>query len=51
MNGSGYNSVFSTWPTIEIFAKAKVDIMRNIASNSESDGLLKYFKNEEAIER
>ena len=38
MNGKGHNSVFSTWPTVEIFANAKADIMRNIASNSESDG-------------
>ena len=33
------NSVLSTWPTMEIFAKAKADILRNIASNSESEGL------------
>ena len=38
MTGTGHNSVFSTWPTMEIFAKAKADIMPNIASNSESDG-------------
>ena len=38
MNGTGHNSVFSTWPTMEIFAKAKADIIRNIASNRESDG-------------
>ena len=33
-----FNSVFSTWWTMEIFAIAKADIMRNIASNSKSDG-------------
>ena len=38
MNGTGHYSVFSTWPTMEIFAKAKADIMCNIASNSESYG-------------
>ena len=38
MNGTGHNSVFSTWPTIKFFAKAKADIMLNIASNSKSDG-------------
>ena len=38
MNGMGHNSVFPTWRTMEIFAIPKVDIMRNIASNSESDG-------------
>ena len=35
MNGMGHNSVFSTWRTKEIFAVAKADIMRNIASSSE----------------
>ena len=35
MNGMGHNSVFSTWRTLEIFAVAKADIMRNIASSSE----------------
>ena len=38
MNGMGHNSVFPTWRTMEIFAIPKADIMRNIASNSESDG-------------
>ena len=37
MNGTGHNSVFSTWPPMEIFAEAEADIMPNIASNSESD--------------
>ena len=31
MNGTGHNSVFSTWRTMEIFAKAKADIMRKIS--------------------
>ena len=47
MNGTGHNSVLSTWRTMEIFAIPKADIMRNTASNSESDG----SKIEEAIER
>ena len=38
MNGTGHNSVFPTWRTMEIFAIAKAYILRNIASNSESDG-------------
>ena len=44
MNGTGHNSIFSTWQTSDIFVKANGDKVHNIASDSDSDREFKNLK-------